>query len=82
MYFRAALYDNRVATAEAFVITAAHAMDLALKKYKANCLTVVVSLTYIPGEANLHADVNFIKSFAKIMMDIYPERLRKVKYFE
>ena len=77
MYCRAAFYDNTKAKYDEFVVAAAHCMDYALKKYKANSLTVVCNLTYIPGETNQHPDVQFIKQFAKVIMDVYPERLRK-----
>jgi hypothetical protein len=77
LYFRSALFDSRKIPSEQFVLCAAHGIDFALKK-GSTAVTVMVDISTVPGAPNLNADLKFIQTFAKIMGDVFPERLRKL----
>lgn len=64
---RGALYDNAQASAEAFVLAAAHTIEWTLKQHPGEVnVTVVVHTTNVPGAPNKPSDMNFIKLFVQV----------------
>lgn len=81
LYFRGALYDSSKASAETYVLLAAHAMQWALNNSNCCALTVLVHSVAVPGAANESADTNFIGKFVKTLSDNFPERLKRLAIY-
>ena len=77
LYFRSALYDSKAATAMQYTLAAAYVIDNILASTNQSAVTVIVCVAQVPGAPNEGADLNFIKSFVKVLSDNYPERLRR-----
>ena len=78
LYFRGALYDTKAATPMQYALSAAYVIDTALARSQQPAVTVIVHVARVPGAPNEGADLNFIKSFIKVLSDNYPERLRRL----
>ena len=78
LYFRGALYDSKAATPMQYALSAAYVIDTALARSHQSTFTVIVHVARVPGAPNEGADLNFIKSFIKVLSDNYPERLRRL----
>ena len=78
LYFRSALYDSKAATAMQYTLAAAYVIDNILASTNQSAVTVIVCVAQVPGAPNEGADLNFIKSFVKVLSDNYPERLRRL----
>ena len=78
LYFRSALYDSKAATPMQYTLAAAYVIDTVLAITNQPAVTVIVCVAQVPGAPNEGADLNFIKSFIKVLSDNYPERLRRL----
>ena len=78
LYFRSALYDSKAASAMQYTLAAAYVIDTVLATTNQTAVTVIVCVAQVPGAPNEGADLNFIKSFVKVLSDNYPERLRRL----
>lgn len=66
LFFRGALYDSTKASSEMYVLSAAHAIDYALKHSKHTAITCMVHAIAVPGAPNEGTDINFIKGFVQV----------------
>ncbi len=78
VYFRGSLYDNTKASADTFVLLAAHIIDYTIKSYGSLNVAVFVHSVSVPGAPNAPADMDFIKKFISTLSDNYPERLKRL----
>jgi len=78
LYFRGALYDNTKASAETYILIAAHLIDYVLKRSNHISITVFVHSAAVPGAANQNPDLEFIKGFSSVMSDNFPERMKRL----
>jgi hypothetical protein len=78
VYFRGSLYDNTKASADTFVLLAAHIIDYTIKFYGSLNVAVFVHSVSVPGAPNAPADMDFIKKFISTLSDNYPERLKRL----
>ena len=78
LYFRGALYDNTKASAESYILIAAHLIDYALKRSNHISITVFVHSAAVPGASNQNPDFDFIKGFSSVMSDNFPERMKRL----
>ena len=78
LYFRGALYDQSLASAETYILTAAHCIDYVLKTSNQIAVTVFVHSAAVPGASNQNPDMDFIKGFSSTLSDNFPERMKRL----
>jgi len=78
LYFRGAIYDQKKASAETYILTAAHCIDYVLKKSNQISVTVFVHSAAVPGASNSNPDMDFIKGFSSALSDNFPERMKRL----